>query len=117
MRGRVIARSARPGAAADANAVRLRLDALAYSAGNFMRTLAMPKAGKAVVADEPAGEADQDRHQGPGPRPLPRFADGRSRGAASETPGRLPLCLAEEAGTAHPVAGNPGHPGDVDCRR
>ena len=113
---RVIARSARPRAAADANAVRLRLDALAYSAGNFMRTLAMPKAGKAVVADEPAGEADQDRHQGPGPRPLRRFADGRGRGAASETPGQLPLCLAEEAGTAHPVAGLDLHALVDSCR-
>ena len=26
----------------------------------------------------------------------------------------LPLCLADEAGAAHPVEGNLGHPGDID---
>ena len=34
-----------------------------------------------MVADQPAGEADQDRGQGPAPRPLRRLPDGRGRGA------------------------------------
>ena len=37
-----------------ANTVRLPLHALAYNPGNFMRTLAMPQGGGAVVADQPA---------------------------------------------------------------
>src|SRR6202049_2142568 len=47
-----------------ANAVRLQLHAMAYNLGNFMRTLAMAKDGRAVVADQPAREADQNRRQG-----------------------------------------------------
>jgi hypothetical protein len=35
-----------------ANAVRLQLHALAYTLGNFMRTLAMPAGSGAVVPDE-----------------------------------------------------------------
>ena len=66
-----------------ANAVRLQLHALAYNLGNFMRTLAMPKNGGAVVTDEFAGEADQDRRQGGQPRPLCHVPDGRGRGAAT----------------------------------
>ena len=46
-----------------ANTVRLQLHALAYNLGNFMRTLALPKDGGAVVADQPPREADQDRRQ------------------------------------------------------
>jgi hypothetical protein len=40
------------------NAVRLQLHALTYNLGNFMRTLAMPKASRVGVADQPQGEAD-----------------------------------------------------------
>ena len=39
-----------------ANAVRLQLHALAYNLGNFMRTLAMPKAA------EPWSLAAKERH-------------------------------------------------------
>jgi hypothetical protein len=42
-----------------ANVVRLQLHGLAYNLGNFMRTLALPKAAETVVADQPAREADQ----------------------------------------------------------
>ena len=64
-----------------ANAVRLQLHALAYNLANFMRTLAMPKTVAAMVADQPAREADQDRRQGRQPRPLRHLPDGRGRGA------------------------------------
>jgi hypothetical protein len=46
-----------------ANAVRLQLHALAYNLGYFMRTLALPETTGAVVADQPAREADQDRRR------------------------------------------------------
>jgi hypothetical protein len=46
------------------NAVRLQLHALAYNLGKFMRTLAIPEDRGAVVADQPAREADQDRREG-----------------------------------------------------
>ena len=41
----------------------------------------LARGGRAVVADQPAGEADQDRCQGRAPRPLRRLPDGRGRGA------------------------------------
>jgi hypothetical protein len=50
--------------------------------------------GGAVVADQPAGEADQDRRQGGQPRPLRHLPDGRGLGAAADVPG-------------HPVADRP----------
>jgi len=44
-----------------------------------------------------------------------RIADqGELEGVGAPTSPRLPLCLADEAGAAHPVGGNLGHPGDVD---
>src|ERR1700730_3465897 len=43
-----------------ANAVRLQLHTLAYNLGNSLRTLATP-ADQRLVADQPEGEADQDR--------------------------------------------------------
>jgi hypothetical protein len=50
----------------------VRLHALAYNLANFMRTLALPEA-VAVVADQPAGEADQDWCQGRALRPYAVF--------------------------------------------
>jgi hypothetical protein len=44
-----------------------------------------------------------------------RIADqGELEGIGAPTSPQLPLCLADEAGAAHPVGGNLGHPGDVD---
>ena len=43
--------------------------------------------GQAVVADEPAGEARQDRRQGRAPWPLRHLPDGRGRGAERIVPG------------------------------
>ena len=82
-----------------ANAVRLQLHALAYNLGNFMRTLAMPKAAEPMVADQPAREADQDRRQGHQPRPLRHLPDGRGRGAAADVRGH-PVADRPTAGTA-----------------
>jgi len=64
-----------------ANAVRLQLHALAYNLGNFMRTLALPEKGQALVADEPQGKTRQDRCEDRDPCPLRHIPDGRSRGA------------------------------------
>ena len=70
-----------------ANAVRLQLHALAYNLGNFMRTLAMPETIGALVADQPAREAHQDRREGGEPWPLRHLPDGRGRGATANVPG------------------------------
>jgi hypothetical protein len=44
-----------------------------------------------------------------------RIADqGDLEGVGAPTSPQMPLCLADEAGAAHPVGGNLGHPGDVD---
>jgi hypothetical protein len=43
--------------------------------------------GGAVVADQLAREADQDRRKGREPRPLRDLPDGRGRGAATDVPG------------------------------
>jgi hypothetical protein len=40
-----------------------------------------------VIADQPAGEADQDRREGREPRPLRHIPEGRGRGAATNVPG------------------------------
>jgi hypothetical protein len=53
----------------------------------------------AVVADQLAREADQDRRQGREPRPLHRLSDGRGRGAATDVPG-YPLADRPAAGAA-----------------
>jgi len=45
------------------NQARLQLFALAYNLGNFLWRLAMPKAA-ALVSDDVAGEADQNRDEG-----------------------------------------------------
>jgi hypothetical protein len=66
------------------NAVRLQLHALAYNLGNFMRTLALPQVGRAMVADQPQGEADQDRREGRQPWPLRHLPDGRGRDIATD---------------------------------
>jgi hypothetical protein len=62
-----------------ANAVRLQLHALAYNLANFLRTLAL-------LADDVAPAAGEDRCQGGPPRPLGDFPDGRSHGAACVVP-------------------------------
>jgi hypothetical protein len=46
------------------------LHALAYNLGKFHADAGDAQDGTAVVADQPAGEADQDRRQGREPRPL-----------------------------------------------
>src|SRR5271168_1491951 len=55
----------------------------------------------AVVADQPAREADQDRRQGRQPRALRYVSDGRSRGAAADVPGN-PVADRPTADTARP---------------
>ena len=54
---------------------------LAYNLGNFMRTLALPEKGQALVADEPQGKTRQDRREDRDPCLLRHIPDGRSRGA------------------------------------
>jgi len=76
------------------NAVRLQLHVLAYNLGNFMRTLALPQGGGAVVADQPARKADQDRREGRQPRSLRHFPARRGRGVAADV-------------RRHPVADRP----------
>ena len=44
---------------------------------------------RAVVADQPAREADQDRRQGHEPRPLRHLPIGRGHGVAADVPGNL----------------------------
>ena len=44
-----------------------------------------------LVADEPEGEADQDRREGREPRPLRRIPDGRGRHSKADVPGDLRL--------------------------
>jgi hypothetical protein len=68
-----------------ANAVRLRLHALAYNLGNFMCTLAMPKA-VAQWSLTSLREADQNRRQGRQPRSLRHFPVRRSRRATADVP-------------------------------
>jgi hypothetical protein len=76
------------------NAVRLQLHALAYNLGNFMRTLAIPKAVESWSLTQPAREADQDRREGRSPRPLRHVPNGRSRSLPAD------VCR-------HPVADRP----------
>ena len=64
------------------NAVRLQLHALAYNLANFMRTLALPRGGRAVVAHDAAREAGEDRRPDRAPRPLRGVPAGRGGGAA-----------------------------------
>jgi hypothetical protein len=45
------------------------------------------RGGGAVVADQPAGEADQNRRQDRQTRPLGHVPDGRGRGDATDVPG------------------------------
>src|SRR5215472_15501248 len=54
--------------------------------------------GGAVVADQPAREADQDRCQGRQPRPLRDLPDGRNRGATADVR-RHPVADRPAAGT------------------
>ena len=79
-----------------ANAVRLQLHALAYNLGKLPAHAGDARADQGLVADEPEGEADQDRRQGRQPRPLRRLPDGRGRHPTANVPGRfcgsLPRC-------------------------
>ena len=45
------------------------------------------RADQGLVADEPEGEADQDRREGRQPRPLRRLPDGRGRHPTANVPG------------------------------
>ena len=45
------------------------------------------RADQGLVADEPEGEADQDRREGRQPRPLRRIPDGRGRYPPANVPG------------------------------
>ena len=53
----------------------------------------------AVIANEPAGEADQHRREGHKPRPLRHLPNGRGRGAAADVPGN-PVAGRPTSGTA-----------------
>src|SRR6516162_5304879 len=55
--------------------------------------------GGAVVADQPAREADQDRREGCEPRPLRHLPNGRNRGATADVR-RYPVADRPTAGTA-----------------
>ncbi len=59
------------------NQTRLQLFALAYNLANFLRRLALPRDGAALVADDAAGEADQDRGQGDAAREVRDVPTGR----------------------------------------
>ena len=72
-----------------ANAVRLQLHVLAYNIGNFMRTLAMPKAAEPGSLTSLREKADQDRRQDRQPWPLRHLPIGRGRGVAADVPGNL----------------------------
>ena len=63
-----------------ASCARLQSRQLLAHAGN-----ARPDQG--LVADEPEGEADQDRREGRQPRPLRRIPDGRGRHSKADVPG------------------------------
>ena len=54
------------------------------------------RADQGLVADEPEGEADQDRREGRQPRPLCRLPDGRGRHPTANVPGDF----AADRGTA-----------------
>src|SRR6202011_5491443 len=63
--------------------------------------------GGAVVADQPAGQTDQDRREGGEPWPLCDVPDGRGRGAATDVR-RNPVADRAAAGTARTsMKGNP----------
>ena len=64
------------------NEVRLQLYALACNLANFMRMLALPKAGGVLAADHDQGEAGQDRGEGRRPWPLRHVPDGGGRRAS-----------------------------------
>ena len=69
-----------------ANAVRLQSHALAYNP-QLHADAGDAQGGGAMVTDEPAGEADQDRREGRQPWPLRDVPDGRGRRAASHVQG------------------------------
>ena len=64
-----------------------------------MRDVGAAQSGGAVVADQPAREADQDRCQGRQPRPLRYFPARRGRGVATDIC-RYPVADRPVAGAA-----------------
>src|SRR5262249_55441391 len=67
-----------------ANSVRLQLHAPGLQFGQLHAHPGDAEDGRAVVADQPAREADQDRCESGQPWPLCDLPDGRSRGAAAD---------------------------------
>src|SRR6266702_2566083 len=66
--------------------------------GEFHADAGDAEDGRAVVADQPAREADQDRREGRQPRPLRYVSDGRGGGAAADVR-RNPVADRATAGT------------------
>src|SRR5207253_10712627 len=71
-----------------------QLNALAYDRGGADEA----EDGGAMVADQLAREADQDRRQGREPRPLHDLSDGRGRGFATDVR-RHPVADRQAPGT------------------
>ncbi len=69
-----------------ANAVRPQLHALAYNLENLHADAGSAGGSQAMVADEPAGKAREDRRQDRAPWPLRHLPDGRGRGAEGIVP-------------------------------
>ena len=82
------------------NAVRLQLHALAYNLANFLRSLALPQGGRAVVADHAAREAGQDRRPDRATRAV-RGLPARRGGDAASALRRDPAPDRPLARTAH----------------
>ena len=104
------------------NAVRLQLHALAYNLANFLRSLALPQRGRAVVADDLAREAGQDRRPDRAPRPLRRLPAGRGGRAAGAVrrdpaPDRPPARTARGGGLTGADHGAAGVEGRTMRRR
>ena len=70
-----------------ANAVRLQLHALAYNLGNFVRTLAMPKAAEPWSLTSLREKLIKIGAKGGQPWPLRDVPDGRGRGVAADVRG------------------------------
>jgi hypothetical protein len=68
-------------------AVRLQLHALAHNLGNFIRTLAMPKAAEAWSLTSLREKLIKNRRRGRQPRPLRHLPIGRGLGVAADVCG------------------------------
>jgi len=84
-----------------ANAVRLQLHVLAYNLGNFMRTLAIPKAAEPWSLTSLREKLIKIGREGRQPRALRHLSDGRGRGVATDVR-RHPVTDLPAAGTARP---------------